>query len=46
MQEDFLKPYNHLDHEAEIYKMWEDSGFFNPDVCVKKGITKKDAEPL
>ncbi len=27
----FLKPYNPVDHEAGIYKMWEESGFFNPD---------------
>ncbi len=27
----FLKPYNSADHEAGIYKMWEGSGFFNPD---------------
>ncbi len=27
----FLKPYNPADHEKGIYKMWEDSGFFNPD---------------
>ncbi len=27
----FLKPYNPVDHEADIYKMWEESGYFNPD---------------
>ncbi len=27
----FLSPYNPAEHEAKIYKMWEDSGFFNPD---------------
>ncbi|MDE2018836.1 MAG: valine--tRNA ligase [Patescibacteria group bacterium] len=32
--------------EARIYKKWEDSGFFNPDVCVEKGVTAKDAEPF
>ncbi|MEK7565198.1 MAG: valine--tRNA ligase [Patescibacteria group bacterium] len=25
------KPYNPKDHEEKIYKLWEDSGFFNPD---------------
>ena len=40
----FLKPYNPKDTEDKIYKIWEDSGFFNPDVCVEKGLTKKDAE--
>jgi valyl-tRNA synthetase len=27
----FLKPYNAGETEAKIYKIWEDSGFFNPD---------------
>ena len=27
----FLKPYDPTEHEARIYKMWEDSGYFNPD---------------
>jgi len=27
----FLKPYNSEEHENNIYKMWEDSGYFNPD---------------
>jgi len=27
----FLKPYNPLQHETSIYKMWEESGYFNPD---------------
>lgn len=38
------KPYNPNDTEERIYKLWEDSGFFNPDVCVEKGITKLNAE--
>lgn len=40
----FLKPYNPADHETDIYKMWEESGYFNPDVCVEKGVTQVDAE--
>lgn len=32
--------------EARIYDAWEKSGFFNPDVCVEKGVTKADAEPF
>jgi len=44
MDEKFLKPYDPRTTEERIYKLWEESGFFNPDVCVKKGITKKDAE--
>ncbi|MFT5036878.1 MAG: valyl-tRNA synthetase [Candidatus Azotimanducaceae bacterium] len=27
----FLKPYEPSNHEDSIYKLWEDSGFFNPD---------------
>jgi len=39
-----LKPYNAKDTEDRIYKLWEESGFFNPDVCVEKGVTDKKAE--
>ncbi len=38
-----LKPYNPSETEKRIYKIWEESGFFNPDVCVEKGVTKSDA---
>ena len=30
--------------ETRIGKLWEDSGYFNPDVCVEKGVAKPDAE--
>ncbi len=39
-----LKPYNASEIEKSIYQTWEQSGFFNPDVCVEQGITKSDAE--
>ncbi len=39
-----LSPYNPAETEDRIYKIWEDSGFFNPDVCIEKGVTNKDAE--
>ena len=42
----FLKPYEPKNHEAAIYTLWEESGFFNPDVCVTKGITTSDAAPF
>ncbi len=29
--EQFLKPYNASEHEADIYEQWEKSGYFNPD---------------
>jgi len=38
--------YDHAEVEKKIYKTWEDSGYFNPDVCVEKGVTAKDAEPF
>ena len=42
----FLKPFDPTLHEDALYKMWEDSGFFNPDVCIEKGIAAVDAEPF
>jgi valyl-tRNA synthetase len=39
-----LKPYNPSETEDRIYKTWEESGLFNPDICVKKGATAKDAK--
>ncbi len=27
----FLQPYSPAEHEANIYKLWEESGYFNPD---------------
>ena len=44
MDEKFLKPYDPKETEDRIYKLWEESGFFNPDVCVTKGVTDKNAE--
>ena len=35
----FLQPYNPKEHEGDIYKKWEESGYFNPDVCTEKGIS-------
>jgi len=46
MNEKFLKPYNPSETEDGIYKLWEGSGLFNPDECVKQGFTDKDAEPF
>lgn len=44
MDPKFLKPYNPEETEKRIYKLWEESGLFNPDVCVEKGVTSVDAE--
>lgn len=46
MDEKFLKPYNPTEVEDKLYKAWEDAGYFNPDVCVEKGVTKTDAKPF
>jgi len=44
MNEKLLKPYDPQSTEPRIYDMWQESGFFNPDVCIEKGITKANAE--
>jgi len=46
MNEVFLTPYNPQSTEERIYKIWEESGFFNPDVCVQKGVIHTDAIPF
>ena len=43
--EKFLKPYDPVETEPRIYKLWEESGFFNPETCVEKGATAPDAKP-
>ncbi len=40
------KAYEPQAYEDNIYKKWEESGYFNPDVCIEKGITQPDAEPF
>jgi len=40
----FLRPYDPKETEEALYTLWEESGFFNPDICVEKGVTDKDAE--
>ena len=42
--EKLLKPYDPKETEARIGTLWEESGFFNPDVCVEKGVTARNAE--
>ncbi len=41
-----LKPYDPKETEDRIYKLWEMSGFFNPDICIEKGVADKKAEPF
>jgi len=40
------KNYDAASAEPRIYKRWQDSGFFNPDICIKKGVTPADAKPF
>ncbi len=44
--EKLLQPYNPQATEDKIYQLWEESGFFNPDICIKKGVTSPSAEPF
>lgn len=44
LPEKLLQPYSPTSTEGVIYKAWEQSGYFNPDVCIEQGITKPDAE--
>lgn len=41
----FLRPYDPLEQEPKMLKLWESSGYANPDVCVEKGVTALDAPP-
>ena len=43
MPEKFLQPYDSTATESRIYTAWEKSGLFNPDECVKQGVTQADA---
>ncbi len=45
IDEKLLKPYDPASTEKRIYEMWEDSGFFNPDTCIEKGVTDPNAKP-
>ena len=38
------KAYDSKAAEDKIYDLWEKSGFFNPDICEKKGVCKKNAK--
>jgi len=44
LHEKFLKPYDPSAVEDVVYETWEQSGLFNPDVCVEKGVADVDAD--
>ncbi len=42
----FLKPYSAPENEEKMYALWEESGYFNPDTCIKDGIADAEKEPF
>jgi valyl-tRNA synthetase len=42
--EKLLSPYNPTNEEVELYRKWEESGYFTPENMVKDGYTREDAE--
>lgn len=46
INEDFLKPYDPEANERAIYQKWQKSGYFNPDICIEKGVANEQAEPF
>lgn len=44
MKEELKQPYKPEETEGAIYKIWEESGFFNPDICIEKGVTSNNAD--
>lgn len=38
------KRFNYREREDEIYKLWEESGYFNPEKCVEDNICAEDAK--
>lgn len=43
---EFPKAYDPKQWEETILKRWEEADLANPDTCIKKGVTKADAEPF
>ncbi|MDD5071832.1 MAG: valine--tRNA ligase [Patescibacteria group bacterium] len=46
MRKDLPKVYTPEAYEDKIYEKWEKSGYFNPDVCVRKKVCAKNAKPF
>lgn len=44
MNEKFLKPYEPKIAESNILSLWTQSDLYNPDTCIKKGFTSKEAD--
>ncbi|MEX0935118.1 MAG: valine--tRNA ligase [Candidatus Paceibacterota bacterium] len=46
LPKEFQSGYDHTDTEEPLYSQWEESGYFNPDICIDKGVTEKDSDPF
>src|SRR3989338_11695710 len=46
MKQELPKVYEPEKVEDRMYAAWKKSGFFNPDVCVEKGVCAQDAKPF
>jgi valyl-tRNA synthetase len=44
MNKELEKAYEPKKYEDAMYQKWEESGFFDPDVCIEKGVTDENAE--
>jgi valyl-tRNA synthetase len=44
--EELAKTYTASDWEDALYQSWLESGYFNPDTCIEKGVTLPQAEPF
>lgn len=43
MEKEIPKTYTASEWEEKLYRQWEESGFFNPDTCIKEGVANADA---
>jgi valyl-tRNA synthetase len=46
IHEKLLKPYDPVSEEKLVYKIWEESGYFNPEKMIADGYTADDAKPF
>ncbi len=37
------KTYDSREYEDALYQKWEESGLFNPDICIQRGVAKENA---
>lgn len=44
--QELSKTYNAQDWEDTLYQTWLESGFFNPDTCIEKGVSDSQKPPF